>query len=140
MGLRVSTWVTKVLKGWHPTIGEVEPVHKVRILLLVRLDEKFAIAIHLGDVLDTGSGLGNHLAIVLDDRCRSGRMESLIVGWCEYWVTLVVLELVVDAEFLAEPDDSFRLGDLEVVDCESHVAFVDEPWEMCRWLKFRWPR
>ena len=30
------------------------------------------------------------------------------------------LEFVVDVEFFTEPDEAFGLGDLEVVDCESH--------------------
>jgi hypothetical protein len=32
------------------------------------------------------------------------------------------LEIILDAEFFAEEDDSFALGDAEVVDCEDHCC------------------
>lgn len=104
------------------TVCKVEPIDEVRIVLLAWLDDELARTMDLGDILDAGCGLGNLCAIVVNDRCSFGRMESLVISWREDGIPRVILQFVVDAEFFAEPDDSLGLGDLKVVDCERHVV------------------
>ena len=47
-------------------------------------------------------------------------MQFLELRWCEHGGAVVDFELVVEAEFFAEPDNALGLGAAEVVDCEDH--------------------
>lgn len=96
------------------------PVEVVGVVGLAGLDDELALAIDLGNVFKTGTGLGEGNVAVLDYGSGSGVVQGLVLIGGEERSSLVVFEGVIDAELFAEPGNSLGLRDLQVVDCERH--------------------
>ncbi len=99
-------------------VGVVEPVEVVRVLRASRMPRQPAFAVLGEDVFDDRTRLADHCVAIGDHRRRADGMQSLVFRRREARdrVALVALQLVVDAELLAEPDDALRLRPAEVMD------------------------
>jgi len=101
-------------------VGEMEPVEKLREVGMVRRQHQPALAVTGDDVFDDGPRFGQQHVAVLDHRRRAEWVQGLVFrrGEPRDGVPVIDLELIGDAEFLAEPDDPLGLRHAEMMDGE----------------------
>eukprot|EP01036_Dinobryon_divergens_P041956 gene41956-55668_t len=94
-------------------VGEMEPVE----------EDEPALAMLRDDPVDDGAGLGQQHVAVLHHRRRAQRMQRLVFGRRQPRdrIAVVDLQVVRDAEFLAEPDDPLGLRLAEMMDRQHGV-------------------
>src|SRR5262249_23504050 len=81
------------------------------------------------NVIANRSALAQHEIPVGDHRSDPHRMQRLVLVGCETVVgsTVVTLELVIEFELLAEPDDAFGLRDPQMVNgqhCDESLSLM----------------
>src|SRR6185312_10320846 len=93
-------------------------VEILREIRMARGKRKATVAVFREDVFHDGAGLGEHEVAVGDHRGGSDRMQRLVGRRRQHGLGIArgVLELIGNAELLAEPDDPFRLRFAEMMD------------------------
>jgi hypothetical protein len=99
-------------------VGEMEPVKELGEVGMVGGQHEAAVAVPGCDVLDDGGRFGQHHVAVGDHRRGAEGMQRLVFRRREHGdgKALVALQVVRDAEFLAQPDDPLGLRFTQVMD------------------------
>ena len=94
---------------------------------VVRGRRHSAAAIFTVEVAADCAALAQHQVTVLDHRRNPHRVERLVLVGCHSVVgtTIVELELVVEPQLFAQPDDAFGSRAAQMVDDE-HLTFIEE--------------
>jgi len=131
----------------------MEPVEILREIRMARPESKTSVAVLRDDVLDDGRRLGQNQIAIGDDRRGAERVEGPEFRRRQTGdgIARVVLQLVVNPEFLAEPDDPLRLRHTKMMnyqhvrlsagkDPEATMAEVDSAGDNTTFGTMTWTR
>ena len=95
----------------------MQPVAVVQPLVIIGGGLPLAVAITLHQVFDNGAGFSNDGVAVGDDRGLAQRMNLAQFGRGQHGLRVagVMLDLVVQSQFLQQPDDTQGTGVFQVM-------------------------
>ncbi|MNT49263.1 hypothetical protein D3C72_1861030 [compost metagenome] len=107
----------------------MQPVGPAQLLRRARRRDQAAIAVALDQVLDDGARFGDGVGAVRNHGRLAQRVDGLQRGGRQHGfrVALVALDLVVEAQFLEQPEHALRARIVQMVD-------DDHGFPVRRWL------
>lgn len=82
------------------------PVQEISIRWVIGGKEERAVGVFVADVFDACAAFGECCLAVCYDGGGAHGVKGLEVGGCEEGRAFVLLEIIFDAEFFAEPGDA----------------------------------